>query len=148
MYLLHFCVAVGKLNISSAAYVQVFAMVTILLLVQASTHWGRTLPVLTCPSSALFLEEVVARQLVQFVSSSSPLIGKCPAVLLAKACQVRGKADLGELSPRRVSLTNCLVVCTTNYYQVLIEEWQNFITSCTQHRSLYWHLWHQEFFLF
>jgi len=144
MHLLHvfvtFLCSSGQFKYLLCVYVQVFAMVTILLLVQASIHWGRTLPVMTCPSSALFLEEVVARQLVQFVSSSSPLIGKCPAVLLAKACQVRGKADLGELSLRRVSLTNCLVVCTTNYYQVLIEEWQNFTTSCTQHRSLYWHL--------
>ena len=42
------------------------------------------------PSSAVFQEEMVARQLVQLVSSS-PLIGQCAAAILAKACQVRGK---------------------------------------------------------
>ena len=38
---------------------------------------------------------MVARQLVQLVSSSSPLIGQCAAAILAKACQVREKA-LGD----------------------------------------------------
>ena len=42
------------------------------------------------PSSAVFQEETIARQLVQLVSSSSPLIGQCAATVLAKACQVRG----------------------------------------------------------
>ena len=42
------------------------------------------------PSSAVFQEDTVARQLVQLVSSGSPLIGQCAATVLAKACQVKG----------------------------------------------------------
>jgi len=48
------------------------------------------------PSSAVFQEEMVARQLVQLVSSSSPLIGQCAAAILAKACQVRGKTGMWQ----------------------------------------------------
>ena len=47
------------------------------------------------PSSAVFQEETVARQLVQLVSSCSPLIGQCAATVLAKACQVRGRGGGG-----------------------------------------------------
>ena len=60
-------------------------------IVSASIHTLRTLYQSgRAPSSAVFQEETIARQLVQLVSSSSPLIGQCAGTVLAKACQVRG----------------------------------------------------------
>ena len=56
------------------------------------------------PSSAVFQEETVARQLVQLVSSCSPLIGQCAATVLAKACQVRGGREVVTVREKGVEL--------------------------------------------